>query len=189
MGIKITGGELRSRRLRSPKGTDVRPTAARVREALFSVLGQRLDGLSVLDLFAGAGTLGIEAVSRGADRVVFVDRDRASARLLKENAELVCGLAEVEILTMDVHRALGLLARRGDRFDLVFLDPPYRTTDALRTVEELGRSPATLIAEGGRVVAETDVEDEVAPSLGELVEVQRRVYGQTAITLYAKENR
>ena len=189
MSIRITGGVLRGRLLRSPRGEAVRPTSSLVREALFSILGQRLEGLAVLDLFAGAGTLGIEAVSRGAGRVVFVDRDRRTAALLGVNAALLDGLAEVEILAMDVGRALLLLGRRGDPFDLVFLDPPYRREAAAACLDQLAASPATLVAEDVRIVAETDVDDELPATRPGLVLLRRRVYGQTALTLYAKEAR
>lgn len=189
MGIRISGGALRGRVLKSPKGEAVRPTAARVREALFSVLGQGLHGMAVLDLFAGVGTLGIEAASRGASDVIFVERDRRTSGLLQANAELLDGLASTEILTMDVGRALSLLARRADPFDLVFLDPPYRRGLSASCLNELATRAATLIAEHGRIVAETDVEDELPAPLPGLTLLQRRTYRQTALTLYAREAR
>ena len=180
---------MRSRQLKSPRGAAVRPTSGRVREALFSILGQDLRGLSVLDLFAGAGTLGVEAASRGAERVVFVERDRGTAGLLRENAGILAGVAEVEVLTMDALRALPMLCRRGDRFDLVFLDPPYGQGLAASCLQELARIPTSLIAEEGRIVAETDVRDELPFTLEGLIQAGRRVYGQTAITLYTTEAR
>ncbi len=189
MGIRVTGGVLRGRALGSPKGAAVRPTAARVREALFSILGQRLDGWSVLDLFAGAGTLGVEAGSRGASPVVFVERDRRTAALLQRNVALLDGWSEAEVLVCDVRRALGLLARRGQAFDLVLLDPPYRRGAAAACLQELAGSAATLIAQDGRIVAETEVDDELPASLPGLVLLQRRVYGQTALMFYAREPR
>jgi 16S rRNA (guanine966-N2)-methyltransferase len=187
MSIRISSGSLRSRLLKSPRGVAVRPTSGRVREALFSILGQRLDGLTVLDLFAGAGTLGVEAASRGASRLVAVERDRATSKLLAQNLEILSDLAETEVLAMDTLRALPLLAHRGDRFDLVFLDPPYGKGLAARCLEELALISATLIADGGRIVAETEVHDELPSTLEGLVLVQRRVYGPTALTLYSRE--
>ena len=189
MSIRISGGELRGRLIKSPRGDGVRPTASRVREALFSVLGQRLDGLEVLDLFAGAGTLAIEAASRGASRLVCVERDRRTAALLRGNLGLLDGLCEAEVLTTDVRRALSLLARRGDRFDLVLMDPPYGRSEAAGCLDELSSSAASLIAPDGRIVAETDVDDLLPAALPGLVQQQRRVYGQTALTIYAREAR
>ena len=120
--MRIVGGKLRSRRLRVPARPGLRPTPDRVRETLFNWLGQALPGLACLDLFAGSGALGFEAASRGAARVVMVERDRvALAALEKTRAEL--GVAEVEIVAGD---ADAYLARTRERFDVVFLDPPFR---------------------------------------------------------------
>jgi 16S rRNA (guanine966-N2)-methyltransferase len=121
--LRIVGGRHRGRRLRFPAGVDIRPTPDRVRETLFNWLQPRLDGARVLDLFAGSGALGLEALSRGASRVVFVERDRRAAQAImsllsewrEDSAEVVCD------------DAVSWLARRGDTapFDIVFLDPPY----------------------------------------------------------------
>ncbi|HCP47621.1 MAG TPA: 16S rRNA (guanine(966)-N(2))-methyltransferase RsmD, partial [Deltaproteobacteria bacterium] len=123
--LQVTGGSLRGRRLKIAPGESIRPTASRVREALFSILGQRLDGRRVLDLYAGAGTLGIEAASRGADDVVFVEVDGSHVELLRHNARLLDGVASHRILGLDVQRAIQRLRSEGGGFDLVFLDAPY----------------------------------------------------------------
>lgn len=119
--LRIIGGEWRSRVLRFPDSEGLRPTPDRVRETLFNWLGQRLDGLSCLDLFAGSGALGFEARSRGASRVVLVERDRGVVSQLRRSAQAL-GEAGIEIIQAD---ALGWLARDPAQFDVVFLDPPY----------------------------------------------------------------
>lgn len=119
--LRIIGGQWRSRVLRFPDSEGLRPTPDRVRETLFNWLGQRLDGLSCLDLFAGSGALGFEARSRGALRVVLVERDRAVAAQLRRTAQDL-GEASLEVVQAD---ALGWLARDSSRYDIVFLDPPY----------------------------------------------------------------
>ena len=119
--LRIIGGLWRSRVLRFPDSEGLRPTPDRVRETLFNWLGQRLDGLSCLDLFAGSGALGFEACSRGASRVVLVERDRAVASQLRRTAQDLGGDA-TEVIQAD---ALEWLARDPSRFDVVFLDPPY----------------------------------------------------------------
>lgn len=165
----------------------MRPTASRVREALFSILGQRLGGMRALDLFAGAGTLGIEAASRGATSVVFVEHDRQVARLLGESATLLCGVATSEILVMDALAAIGLLARRGQQFDVIFLDPPYGQGLARTAIETLTADAATLLAQGGRIVAETDVREELPAEPGGVVlPAPRRLYGRTALTVFER---
>ena len=120
--VRIVGGEWRGRRIDVPARADVRPTPDRVRETLFNWLGQRLDGAVCLDLFAGSGALGFEAASRGAARVVMVEADRAIAAALRKSRERL-GAAAVEIVALE---ALAFLARGSERFDVVFLDPPFR---------------------------------------------------------------
>jgi 16S rRNA (guanine966-N2)-methyltransferase len=120
--VRIVGGEWRGRRIAVPARAGVRPTPDRVRETLFNWLGQRLDGAACLDLFAGSGALGFEAASRGAARVVMVEADRGVAAALGRSREQLAAAA-VEIVAGD---ALEFLARGGERFDVVFLDPPFR---------------------------------------------------------------
>ena len=131
--MRIVGGKFRSRRLRIPARPGLRPTPDRVRETLFNWLGQDLQGLACLDLFAGSGALGFEAASRGAARVVMVERDRvALAALEKSRAELSAG--EVEIVAGDAEH---YLARSRERFDVVFLDPPFRANILPELLEKL----------------------------------------------------
>jgi 16S rRNA (guanine966-N2)-methyltransferase len=120
--VRIVGGEWRGRRIAVPARAGVRPTPDRVRETLFNWLGQRLDGAACLDLYAGSGALGFEAASRGAGRVVMVEADRGVAAALGRSREQLAAAA-VEIVAGD---ALEFLARSGERFDVVFLDPPFR---------------------------------------------------------------
>src|SRR6187401_1016297 len=123
--MRIVAGIARGRRLRAPKGRLVRPTADRVKEAVFSILESRESstGRAVLDLFAGAGTLGIEALSRGAAEAVFVEPSRAASEAIQDNLR-TAGL-DGEVLAMPADRAIKRLAAAGRRFDRVFLDPPY----------------------------------------------------------------
>lgn len=144
--VRIVGGVWRSRLLRFPVTVGLRPTADRIRETLFNWLGQTLDGLACLDLFAGSGALGFEAASRGARAVTLVERDPRVAHALTESARLL-GARQVEVLQTD---ALAFLDRDGRRFDLVFLDPPYRS---LLLPQLLARLPPHL-APGARVYLE-----------------------------------
>src|SRR3954463_14745326 len=145
--VRIIAGEWRSRLIRFPPAAQLRPTPDRVRETLFNWLGQRLDGLDCLDLFAGSGALGFEALSRGAKRVVMVERDRAVAAGLRESARAL-GAAGAQVQEGD---ALGWLARSRDTFDVVFLDPPFASDLAERALEAL---PPRL-APGARVYVES----------------------------------
>jgi 16S rRNA (guanine(966)-N(2))-methyltransferase RsmD len=156
----------------------VRPSADRVREALFARLGD-LEGAVVLDLFAGTGALGIEAVSRGATRVVFVERSPASAACLRRNlASLELG-EEARLLREDVARALRRLGREGQRFDLVLLDPPYAEGEVLERALA-GLVAERLLAAGATVVVERGRRHPVAPVAG-LAPVDERRYGDTVV--------
>ena len=145
--VRIIGGRWRSRILRFPPASQLRPTPDRVRETLFNWLGQRLDGLSCIDLFAGSGALGFEALSRGAARVVMVEKDRAIAAALRESAKLL--EAEAQVVVGD---AIGYLATPGERFDVAFVDPPYASDLA----EASMRALQPRLNAGARVYVESD---------------------------------
>ncbi len=181
-GVRIIAGRFGGRRLRVPPGRGTRPTSERVREALFSMLGP-LEGLEVLDLFAGTGALGIEALSRGAQSAVFVERDHAALGVLGDNLGAL-GLArkEAEIRRGDALGALRTARERHETYDLIFIDPPYgHAPDWERTL--LAALPA-LLKPGSRVVVESDRRMPLGLSLA--VEQQRR-YGDTTITIHRHE--
>lgn len=149
--MRIVAGEFKGRRLDGPKGSQTRPTSDKVREALFSILGD-IDGARVLDLFAGTGALGIEAVSRGASSAVLVERDRRMIETAANNAQAVDGLGErIKVLRGEALRFLGDYA--DARFDIVFLDPPYKHAE--RLTEDLSELLPRVLAEEATVVTES----------------------------------
>jgi 16S rRNA (guanine966-N2)-methyltransferase len=151
--IRLTGGEWKGRRVYTLPGLCTRPTSAKVKEALYSVLGSRVRGASVLDLFAGSGALTWEAMSRGAARALLVEKNREAARVLRANCDLLGAAAR--ILRAD---AFAFLAGAGqERFDLIFLDPPYRRGLAGKTLDLLKN--VSLLQYNGIVVAETEPEE------------------------------
>ncbi|GFO69309.1 methyltransferase [Geomonas limicola] len=181
--MRVIAGSARGRRLTAPKNMRVRPTADRVKEALFSILVSRLgefDEMRVLDLFAGTGNLGIEALSRGAGYAVFVDAHRDSVQLIQKNLELTRLNAQAKVLHQDAPAALSWLARSEAPFHLIILDPPYHEGLAVRVLELLGESP--LVDAGTTVVAEFAVQEEIPRSFGKLQESERRIYGDTALS-------
>jgi 16S rRNA (guanine966-N2)-methyltransferase len=178
--VRVVAGRFGGRRLRAPRGASrTRPTSDRVREALFSMLGE-LDGSVALDLFAGTGALGIEALSRGARRAVFVERDSAAVGALRANLDAL-GLAapEAEVRVDDARGALRDAREAGETYDLVFVDPPYR--QAPRMGVELSALLPALLAPGARVVVESDRR---APAELEMEVVKARRYGNTTITIH-----
>jgi 16S rRNA (guanine966-N2)-methyltransferase len=180
MAVRITGGELRGRLLATPKGRDVRPTPSRVRESVFSVLGQRVDGLAVLDVFAGVGTMGIEAGSRGAAHVTFIERQRAHAALISANAVMLDGLCPWDVLILDATRLDRITPPR--RFDLVFLDPPYGSGLGVPTVQALLEQG--WLAPGGQVLLEVEGKTALPDLVAGWPQHDRRRYGRTDVAFY-----
>jgi 16S rRNA (guanine966-N2)-methyltransferase len=174
--MRVTGGAQKGRRLRAPR-SGARPSADRLREALFARIDP--EDAAVLDLYAGSGALGIEALSRGAASAVFVEQAPHCAAVVRDNlAALELG-ARSEVVVADALRALGRLERQGRRFDLVLLDPPYASDEAARSLAALARSE--LLPEGAMVVVESSRRRPPPAVEGlELVDVRR--YGDTLVT-------
>lgn len=178
-GVRIIAGELKGRRIVAPRGAGTRPTSDRVREALFNIIGP-VDGASVLDLFAGSGSLGLEALSRGARRCVFVDNDSAACRAIRDNIDKL-GVADALVIDRDAVSFARGEAGSGRSFDLVLIDAPYE-----RWVEvspKLAEAFPNLVSEDGLVVVETD--SRVEPQLP-LAHVTTRRYGSARLTIFSR---
>jgi 16S rRNA (guanine966-N2)-methyltransferase len=175
--MRVIAGRYRGRRLQAPPGAATRPTSDRVREALFSVLADRVGGARVLDLFAGSGALGIEALSRGAAEATFVDSAQASIRVVKANLAALGATAEVR--RADARRFLRSASAGARQYDLVFLDPPYRL--AGRLGGELTAALPAVLAPDAAVVAESDRR---APLELGLPILDERRYGDTLIRIH-----
>ena len=165
-----------------PKGRKVRPTAARVKESLFNILPRDFSGMDVLDLFAGSGNLSIEALSRGAAKAVLVDASERSAATIRENLRRLGWIPLTEVWTAPAVRALKGLAKRGDQFDMIFLDPPYEQGWVERTLKALARSD--LLRPTGIVVVEHSAREPVNASYGTLVLKDQRQYGDTLLSFF-----
>jgi len=178
--MRVIAGTHGGRRLKAPGGRRTRPTSDRVREALFAMLGP-LAGELVLDLFAGTGALGIEALSRGAGRAVFVERDGAAAAVLAENlAALSIGPDAAELRRGEAMAALRSARERGEAYDLIFIDPPYGQAPLWGS--RLSAALPALLSPGGRIVVESDRRERLeidAPLCTE------RRYGDTSITIHS----
>ena len=175
--MRVIAGSYRGRTLKAPPGESTRPTSDRVREALFSILGARVDGARVLDLFAGSGALGIEALSRGARHATFVDEDPKAIAAVKANLDAVKAVADVR--RGDALRFLNGASGRGAQYDLVFLDPPYRLAE--RLAPSLSEALPAVLAPGAVAVAESDRR---TPLTLDLTLHDERRYGETLIRIY-----
>jgi 16S rRNA (guanine966-N2)-methyltransferase len=181
--MRIVAGAFGGRRLHAPRDLKIRPTPDRVREAVFSIIASHLPGATVLDLFAGTGAMGLEALSRGAERAVFVDEDPGAIRLVRANTTL-CGAAERAVIVQaPVERALKRLSAAGDRFHVIFMDPPYGKGFIERTLPHL----IDVAHPGALVVAEHHVKDVLPDLVGQWMKSRERRYGDTEISFYVMD--
>lgn len=185
--VRVISGTCRGKKLFAPAGVTTRPTSDRVKEALFSILTSRIDfaDIRVLDICAGTGSLGIEALSRGAGSCCFIEYNLPIKAILEKNIQVTCFQGKSEILAMDAVKAVSLLGDRGKRYDLAFFDPPYASELYPRVLEALG--PSGLFAHGFILVVECSARNPLLESYGHLKRFDRRVYGETALELFKLE--
>lgn len=182
--MRVIAGHVRGHRIKRPRGPGLRPTSDRVKEALFSILGHDLTGFSVLDLFAGTGNLSIEALSRGASSVVLVDSSIQAGQLIRENLNRL-GLSDrAEVVIKPATVAVRSLAARGFAFDLICLDPPYEKNWVGKVLAQLAEG--VLLREGGIVVAEHSLREEVSGAYGHLRRTEERRYGETRLSFFMR---
>ena len=182
--MRVIAGAAKGRRLQAVKGQATRPTADRVKEALFSILGSRFDlsGAILLDLYAGNGGVGIEALSRGAERVTFVEQHAATCRVLRQNLSH-CGLQERGIvMCVSVQRGLRAVSQEGVTFHGAFIDPPYGRDLAAESLAQL--AALSLLDDGAWVMVEHHADDALGSSYGPLHLTDSRRYGKTCLTLF-----
>ena len=182
--MRISSGEHRGRRLQSPKGLRTRPTSEFLRQAIFNTIGERIHKASILDLFAGMGAIGLEALSRGAAAATFVERDRRALASLRANLAALDLMERARVLVGDVVPILGDLRAAGECFDYVFLDPPYANDQAVRCIETL--APGDVLSENAALVVQAFHKTILPDRIGVLRQSGQRRYGESALTFYIK---
>ncbi|SRR2546425_2743001 len=180
--MRVISGQAKGHRLKVPKGRAVRPTAGRVKEALFNILPHDLSGLRVLDLFAGTGNLSAEALSRGAAAAILVDFSPKAGRTIRENLRMLGFSDRSELWTVSVLQSVRLLSRRGETFDLIFFDPPYEKGWVGKILSAIAR--AGLLREAGIVVAEHSSREKVRENYEALGLQDQRRYGSTVLSFF-----
>ena len=181
--MRVISGKARGLKLNTPKNEDVRPTTDRVKESLFNIINPYVMDNNVLDLFAGTGSLGIECLSRGAHKCVFVDKSKESMAIVKSNIKKA--RVENATLNIDFKSAVTSLGRQGEKFTIIFMDPPYYKNmfiDALSSVDE-----NNLLEEDGIIVVEHDTKDSFPENVGRLYKSREKKYGNTTLTFYKME--
>ena len=184
--MRVVAGTHKGRRLKAPDGNNLRPTAGRVREAIFSILSPRIRDATILDLYAGTGALSLESLSRGARHAVCVDNHAGSLRVLRENVTR-CGYdRQCFVISRDAETFLASApsGKEPPVFDIVFADPPYHTFDPARLLERLGRSGK--IAARGIVVLEHFFKYAVPHTVGSLTQTRQSRYGDTQLTFFQR---
>lgn len=187
--MRVIAGACRGKKLSVPPGLTTRPTSDRVKEALFSILTSRIDfaDIRVLDICAGTGSLGIEALSRGAGSCCFIESNLSVKTILEKNLLVTGYSGRSKVYNMDAPEALKIIAGLGQRYDLVLFDPPY-TSELYQRVFELLESSGFLKSDS-ILVAECSVRNPLPESYGRLKRFDRRVYGETALELFALEGK
>lgn len=183
--IRIVGGAWRGRRLRVPSGPDLRPTSELLREALFDILGARVEGADVLDLYAGTGALALEALSRGAAAATFVEVNAGYLRTARANAEALACRDRCRFLRMEGGAALAALGRQHRRFHLILADPPYGSELALATARAVARHG--LLLPDGLLVLEVSSRLVLPERLPPLARTRARRHGDSTLLFYAEE--
>jgi 16S rRNA (guanine966-N2)-methyltransferase len=183
--VRVIAGEARGRPLKAVPGMNTRPTTDKVKEAIFSMIGPYFDGGTALDLFAGTGGLGIEALSRGMDKAVFIDSERASIATVRANVEAARMSDKAEIYCNTAERAIKLLEKRQAAFALVFLDPPYRMKHADLLMIEMG--DRRMLESGAVIVVEHESAHHYPEQIAGFTQLRHAQYGETAVTIYEYE--
>ncbi len=186
--MRVIAGSARGLKLSAPAGHNTRPTTDRVKEALFSIISSRhtLQGAQVLDICAGTGALGIEALSRGALSGCFVEHDRSVAKILEKNLASAGFVDRSVCLVADVVKGLQMLSRQEKRFDLIFFDPPYASGlygQVFSTLLSLN-----MLEDGALLVAESSARNVLDDRYGPIVKIDRRIYGEVSLEFFVREH-
>lgn len=180
--MRIITGDFKGRRLEMPENNNIRPTTEKVKEAIFSIIAGNLEDAVCVDLFAGTGNLGLEALSRGAEKCYFGDNSRESLSLIKRNIEMCRAEEWAVVIPGDFEKVLARLGEKGEKIDIFFLDPPYKKGLYERCFELIREY--NLLADEGIIIAEHNVRDELSSELCGFEKIKERNYGTVAISIY-----
>lgn len=185
--MRIIGGEFKGRKLKMPKGAKVRPTQDRVREAIFNIIRQSVPGSSVLDLYAGSGAFGIEALSRGAHLAVFVDNNTNSIKTIEANISFLGEKAKhAQVIIRNAVRAISGFGKENRKFDIIFLDPPYYKDMAKNSLIKI--EAYAILSQRGFAIAEHYEKDVLPHNIGNIELFNQRQYGDTVLSFYRKSD-
>ena len=183
--MRIIAGKYKGRRLTTPKGMNVRPTSDRVKESVFSIIQKHIVDANFLDLCSGTGNIGIEALSRGAKQVTFLDRNPISLKLIRQNLE-ICGIeisdTQVQVIAKDLYKGIKTLHNQSETFELIYFDPPYDANIYNQCLTQI--SDTKLLNEAGILLIEHHKNTVLPTEIGLLTHIEQRQYGDTCVSLF-----
>ena len=183
--MRVTAGTLKNRKIKSREGRETRPTLERIKEAIFSIIGDKVVDAKFLDLYSGTGNIAIEALSRGAKRAVMIEQDKEALRIIIDNIDTL-GLTNVSRdYKNDVSRAIEILRRKNEKFDIIFLDPPYKENISISTIGKVSEN--NILAEGGIIISEHSIYEKMPEKIGNFVKYDERNYNKKIVTFYCYE--
>ena len=165
--MRIIAGTLKNRRIKSREGRETRPTLERIKEAIFSIIGEKVAGAKFLDFYSGTGNVTFEALSRGAERAIMIEEDKDALRVIIENVNHLGVENKCRAYKNDVFRAAEILARKNEKFDIIFLDPPYKENISTKTIEKI--SEENLLEKDGIIISEHSTYEKMADKIGNFV--------------------
>ncbi len=184
--LRVITGKAKGHKLNTPKGLKTRPTADRVKESIFNILGHINDDSLVLDLFSGSGNIGIEFLSRGAKESYFIDKDTVSIKCIKQNLNNTKLLNQASVYKQNVNKAMNILGNRDIKFNYIFMDPPYNKNLVIPTLQKIHENQ--LLFDTGIIIIEHESTSSFPDCFFTYSKIDMRKYGDTAITFYKKTN-
>lgn len=182
--MRIIAGDAKNRKLKTRKGRDTRPTLGSMKESLFSIIAPYVEDSRFLDLFSGSGNISLEALSRGAKKAIMIEKDSEALRYLIENVNTLGFEDRCRAYKNDVFRAIEILGRKGEKFDIIFMDPPYKDELCTRVMRAIQKHE--LLADGGLIICEHHLFEDMADEIGEFKKADERKYGKKCITFYTR---
>ncbi len=184
--MRVITGTAKGRRLKSLKGMETRPTMDRTKESLFNIISERIPGCRFLDLYAGTGAIGIEAVSRGADKAVFIEKNPRAVKIIRDNLELTGLSGRAEIFCTDADNAVLMLTRKKELFDIIYLDPPYGRELIRKSIDLICRN--MILRSGGLIITESGKLDLLPERISCFRMFRQQKYGDTMLSFFRMES-
>jgi 16S rRNA (guanine(966)-N(2))-methyltransferase RsmD len=182
--MRIIAGSAKGKRIKCREGFDTRPTTDRVKESLFSIILPYINEARVLDLFSGTGNLALESISRGAKKAVMIEKDKEALRIIIENVNNLGFESQCRAYKNDTLRAIEILGKKREKFNIIFLDPPYKDNVCTKVIKKI--SDVGILDEGGLIVAEHHILEDLDDTIGEFKKVDERRYGKKELTFYTR---